>query len=281
MQVDFSDHGLAFSEPRHPICFRPGAGGAKVELRLNVRRTTVNPDSRTYQVAGWLSAGSRTNRVAVCPLAAHSILNPSHADTQMCLVGFVGYDQLRVLEELRAGGDLEVSIDLEVSCIADSPPRFESRKAQEVIWLSPGEWSEAVSRVDAATFVELLIPITDFPRLASAARRVGGARHDIREGNYEEAIKKDRAALETVRSEHAPSALLKSARTKSDHRQRSQAERWAVLIDAAFSLLSGAVHDDPGITEHFTWNRADAVALTAIVGGLLRRLTDEAPESPI
>jgi hypothetical protein len=190
MQIDFADHGLAFSETRRPIYFYPAAGGAKIELRLNVRRTSVNPDSRTFLIAGWLSAGARNSRVAVCPLTVDNILNPTHIDTQMRMVGFVSHDQLRVLEEIRAGGDMEVSIDLEVSCIADSPPRFDSRKTQEVFWLSPSEWCEVVSRIDAATFVELLIPITADPRLASAASRVRGARDDIREGHYEEAIKK-------------------------------------------------------------------------------------------
>ena len=281
MQIDFTDHGLAFGETRRPVHFHPAAGGVKVELRLNVRRTSTNPDSRTFQIGGWLSAGSRTNRVAVCPLTAANVINPTHIDTQMQMVGFVSYDQLRVLEELRAAGDMEVSIEFEVICIAESPTRFDSRRTQEVFWLSPGEWSEAVSRIDAATYVELLIPIVSDPRLASAAGRIREARVSIREGHYEEAIKKDRAALEIVKSEHASSALLKAARAKTDPRKRDQAERWAVLIDDAFSLLSGAVHDDAGITEHFTWDRGDAVALTALVGGLLRRLTDNGPESPI
>jgi len=54
-----------------------------------------------------------------------------------------------------------------------------------------------------------------------------------------------------------------------------------VVIDDVFSLLSGAVHDDAGVTENFTWSRADAVALTAAVGGLLRRIADEIPHNPI
>jgi hypothetical protein len=281
MQADFVGHGLAFSETRRPIYFFQAAGGAKIVLRLNVRRTSTNPDGRTYRIAGWLSAGARHNRVMVCPLTVENILNPSHVDTPMEMTGFVSHDQLRVLEELRNGGDMEISMNLEVVCLAEGPVRFDGRTTQEVFWLTPGEWSEAVARIEAGTFVELLIPITRDSGFATAAGRLRDARDDVRDGQYEEAIKKARAALEPVKAAHSSGALLSAARAKTDPRQRDQPERWAVLIDAAFSLLSGAVHDDSGVTENFTWSRADAVALIATVGGLLRRLADEMPHNPI
>lgn len=197
------------------------------------------------------------------------------------MTGFVSHDQFRVLEELRSGGDMEISINFQVLCLAENPIRFDARTTQEVFWLSPGEWSEAVSRVEAAAFVELLVPIVKDPRFNAAAKRLIDVRDHIREGQYEEAVKNDRAALEPVRAAHCSSALLKNARAKANPKQRDQAERWAVLIDDLYSLLSGAVHDDAGVTENFTWSRADAAALTAMVGGLLRRLADEIPYDPI
>ncbi|MER5312259.1 hypothetical protein ABT034_31280 [Streptomyces sp. NPDC002773] len=56
--------------------------------------------------------------------------------------------------------------------------------------------------------------------------------------------------------------------------ERDQEERWAVLIQSAFALFSGAPHDDSGTTENFVWTRADAVAAVATAAGLLARLED-------
>ncbi len=204
MQVHFVGHGLAFSETRRPILFYPAAGGAKIVLRLNVRRTATDPDSRTFRIAGWLSAGSRHHRVAVCPLTVENIVNPSHVDAPMEMTGFMSHDQLRVLEELRDGGDMEISMDFEILCLAEDPVRLDARKTQEVFWRSPGEWSEAVARIDAGTFVELLIPLTRDPGFATAAGRLRDARDDIRDGQYEEAVKKARAALEPVKGRALP-----------------------------------------------------------------------------
>ncbi|MFD3701136.1 hypothetical protein ACFWUZ_34290 [Streptomyces sp. NPDC058646] len=53
--------------------------------------------------------------------------------------------------------------------------------------------------------------------------------------------------------------------------ERDQEERWAMLTQSAFALFSGAPHDDTGTTEHFTWTRADAVAVVATAAGLLAR----------
>lgn len=55
---------------------------------------------------------------------------------------------------------------------------------------------------------------------------------------------------------------------------RTQEERWAVLVQSAYALFSGAPHDDEGSSEHFTWTRADAVAAVATAAGLLARPED-------
>jgi hypothetical protein len=59
--------------------------------------------------------------------------------------------------------------------------------------------------------------------------------------------------------------------------ERDQPERWALMVEDLFSLLSGASHDDPGTTEFFEWSRADAVALVAFASGLLGRLAETRP----
>jgi hypothetical protein len=61
-------------------------------------------------------------------------------------------------------------------------------------------------------------------------------------------------------------------RQKAD--DRDQPERWAVLIQAAYQLFSGAPHDDVGSTENFVWTQADAIAAVAVAAGLLARLED-------
>ena len=81
-----------------------------------------------------------------------------------------------------------------------------------------------------------------------------------------------RQALDAVRE--ACDTVNVNAQAPKKPADRDQEERWAVLTQSAYSLFSGAPHDDTGTTEHFTWTRADAVAAVATAAGLLARLED-------
>lgn len=117
--------------------------------------------------------------------------------------------------------------------------------------------------------------LRELDRVLSERRSVLGARlrhrreakGHITDGKYEEAVIKARAVRDYVREVVPSDSLARDVKP----RDRTQIQRWSVLIDDLYSLASGASHDD-AVTQGFRWNRNDAVMLVSAVAGLLGRL---------
>ncbi|MGW9030955.1 hypothetical protein ACWGQ5_44260 [Streptomyces sp. NPDC055722] len=181
--------------------------------------------------------------------------------------------QLRGLEKTRAGADLSLRAQLTLTALAYTK-HWPVAQGQEIIRIPHATWSNALVQLDAGAFVDVLIPITAVEARATAARRIREAKTAIRDRRYEHAVTLARAVLDAVREACNTQKVNARAMAKTKAADRDQEERWAVLIQSAFSLFSGAPHDDAGTTENFTWTRADAVAAVATAAGLLARLED-------
>lgn len=192
--------------------------------------------------------------------------------TMLTLETTVTDQQLRGLEKMRAGADLTLRAELTLTALAETE-HWPAATSQEVIRIPHATWSNALTQLDAGAFVDVLIPITIVEARATAARRIRDAKTAIRDQRYEQAVTLARAALDPVREACDVQRVNARALAKKPA-DRDQEERWAVLVQSAFSLLSGAPHDDTGTTENFTWTRADAVAAVATAAGLLARLED-------
>jgi hypothetical protein len=204
--------------------------------------------------------------------------HPAQQAGEQTLTGFVSDTQVRAVEQMRVAGALWITLALTltwVSSVGDVPST--QRRGGELRFDVPsGEWIEELERVDSATYVELLIPISDDARHATAAHRNRAARDHLRAGEIGAAVGEIRKPLDRIRKENRTGPIARAALGKDRH-DRDQDERWAVFTEALFDLLSGEAHDDPGTTEHFTWTRADAAVLTATVAGLLGRQTEAQP----
>jgi hypothetical protein len=132
-----------------------------------------------------------------------------------------------------------------------------------------GDWLRHLEKVDAGTYVDVLVPITEDTVRATAARRIREARTLLREGKNDPAIMTARAALERIKTTPEVKSLFKSA-NNTPASKRSQGERWAVAVEAFYSLASGAAHDDE-VTESFVYSRQDTEAIVAAVAGLVAR----------
>ena len=185
------------------------------------------------------------------------------------MAGYIGADQLREIEEIRQGGDLSLRLVLSVSTVVDGVPRM--HRADEHLPIRSGEWTSEIERVDAATFVEVLVPMPAADAYATAARRVREAR-DLLRNDVDAAMGAARLALEPVRDALGTGAIASAAPAKA--RERNQDERLAVLVEATYSLLCGAMHDDE-LTKTFRYTRTDAVTMIATVAGLLRRVAEQ------
>ncbi|QOV33281.1 hypothetical protein IM697_23875 [Streptomyces ferrugineus] len=192
--------------------------------------------------------------------------------TELVLETAVTDRQLRGLEKLRAGADLVLRANLALTALAE-PKHWPVAQDQEVIRIPHATWSNALTQLDAGAFVDVLIPITTVEARATGARRIREAKTAIRDGRYEYAVALARAALDPVR-EACDTHMVNMEALKKKPAERDQEERWAVFIQSAFNLFSGAPHDDAGTTENFTWTRADAIAAVTAAAGLLARLED-------
>ncbi|MET9077920.1 hypothetical protein ABZX95_38555 [Streptomyces sp. NPDC004232] len=192
--------------------------------------------------------------------------------THLTLETTVTDRQLRGLEKARAGADLTLRAELALTALADAK-YWPVARSQEIIRIPHATWSNALTQLDAGAFVDVLVPMTPVEARATAARRIREAKAAIRDQRYEHAVTLARQALDPVRKACDTHKLHDQA-TKKRAGERNQEERWAVLIQSAYALFSGAPHDDSGTTENFSWTRADAVAAVAVAAGLLARLED-------
>ncbi|WP_143271416.1 hypothetical protein [Amycolatopsis echigonensis] len=273
-----STESLVFEPARQALRLFPAIGGAQIELSLTVRRTAERKDASPYQISAAMLVGQNPSRDRhlLTQLAVGHMVNPAQVATEFRLTGFISVEQLRVVEELRLGAD-SIWVVLQVNVVGTDgePTTLVGGNGELSFALSAGEWLQGLERVDAATYIEILVPLSSSAEHANAARRLRNARALIQDDRVEEALAETRKALEFVRKAGGTLQIVQQARSKSP-RDRDLPERWAFLVEDTFSLLSGAAHDDQGTTEHFMWTRADAVALVGSTAGLLGRLAAQA-----
>ena len=267
------NEALAFEPARRVFRLLPAVGGAQVQLSVTVRRTAERKDAPPYQVSAAMLIGknpSRERRLLTHLTASH-LTNPTQVATELPLTGFVSDEQLRVAEALRAGAEhIWVTLQVSVTCVDGDPPQLVSGTGELGFDLPSGEWAQELERVDAGSYIEILVPLTSDNEHATAVRRLRKARKLIGDNHLEEALGEARKAVEAIRVAEGTLDTVRQAGSKHP-RDRDQRERWAYFVEDAFSLLSGAAHDDPGTTEHFVWTREDVLALVTTTAGLLNR----------
>jgi hypothetical protein len=210
----------------------------------------------------------------VCQLTAEHLVAPTAGGASLTLAGFISDDQLRVIEDIRAGG--AVVLHLKLGILTTTGNRLERYRGDENIDVTAGEWNTEIDRAGAGTFVDVLVPMSSMKTYAQAVARIREGRDLLRTGDEQQtvdsALVKARQALEPVRDKLRTSATARAAGTVAS--QRSQAERQAVMIEAIFSYITGAAHDD-AITQQFEYTRTDAITMLAAVGGLVRSVTEQ------
>jgi hypothetical protein len=194
-------------------------------------------------------------------------------ETTLTMVLPISEDQIRRLEKGRASRDLQISLDFHALALGGELG-WPAAEAQETVTIPHAEWSKALNQVALGAYVDVLVPITLVEGRATAARRIREAKQAHANGQYEHAVTLSRAALDAVRDACQTKAMYSRATQRQKADDRDQPERWAVLIQAAYQLFSGAPHDDVGSTENFVWTQADAIAAVAVAAGLLARLED-------
>lgn len=275
--VTVTDKELLLVEERpHVLRLYPAVAGARVDLQLAVKTMATNAAATAVpfhaSASMMVSKQPNTSERLVCHLAAKDLVTPTPNGSSLNLSGFVSDSQLRWIENMRAGGDLVLHLGLVLDTAGERIQRF---RADEYVYLHGSVWGAELEKVDAATLVEVLVPMPTSKAYADAVVTVREGRDLLRAGDepkdIDSALVRARMALETVRRKLRTASVSRNA--PSDPTQRSLAEREAVLVEALFSYLSGAAHKDP-ITKTFEYTRANAIMALATVAGIIRAVSE-------
>jgi hypothetical protein len=277
VSIDLGDGRRLELEPaRHVVRMVPAVAGAQLELTVRaVAAGPSNPEPVLLAATVYASDSLQQGRRMLCRVRARYHVAPTARGAEVQLIGQIGDEQLRTVEEMRAGGQLWLCLAVEASGVLADPPR-------PVVWLgelnipvSSGEWAEQVERVDAGALVEVLVPLPHGADLAGAVERLREARRLLRDNEIDAALGAARKALEPVLEAARDGGVSKGAAAKPA-RERDLPERFAVMVEATHSVLCGAAHDDD-VTAVFRYTRSEAQALIATAAGLVKRLAEARP----
>lgn len=87
------------------------------------------------------------------------MINPASQGSRVGLVGFIADHQLRVIEAIRRGVALWVTLELHVTSVDGEPGHLLRGWGTEQFAIQPGEWASALELADAGSYIELLVPL--------------------------------------------------------------------------------------------------------------------------
>ena len=273
MPINFDGFMHAITPQRQAVSLIPGLGTHRLTLRLATRGMGEGGPLLAFSGELWASDVPGTTGW-LGPLVQPQPLNTRFGGDNLELHASVSDEQLRRLELARQDKELRLRVDL-VGVQLNAGTDWPVGNSQLTFPIPHAEWSKLLEQLNASAYVDVLVPITTIEARAKAAQRIREAQKSIRDGEYETAVSKARSALDAVRPACNTEAIYGTIMSKNIRpKDRDQEQRWAMLIQSAFQLFSGAPHDDEGTSENFTWTRADAVAAVATSAGLLARLAD-------
>lgn len=250
----------------------PAVAGAELQLQFKaILATEPSTPAGNYRIAANvdISRGMQQGRRRLCRLEDGYTVTPTMRGAEVRLVGHLGDEQLRVVDELRAGADaFWMYLNFDVSTVAGDPPMLISRRGDLSLPVRATTWGELTQRIETASFIDILVPMPRGAEMAGAVARMRDARQLLLDGKIDPALGEARKALEPVRA--SMRTAFTAAKAKTDPKQRLLDERFAMFVEETFNLLSGAAHDD-SITKDFVYSREGALTLIATTAGLVKR----------
>lgn len=265
---------LQIDVARNALSLYPGLAGAQIELRLTAYRTNAEAANTFYQTCAVMYFGPSSNmgRRRVGEVRQSGSRSFGISPQQINLVGLVTDEQLRAAEELRAGGDLWITLELEMATIAYAEGGLTTYSGTFSFPVTPGEWGPQVENVEAGGYVEVLVPVPKDPEYAKMVRRLAEARALLLDGKIDAAIGAARLALEPV-LEETRTVITPAALKAINGKDRTLEQRIAAMVEATHSALCGAMHDDD-LTKTFHYTRTDAQTLIVATAGLVKQHTE-------
>ena len=256
---------------REPNAIQQGAGLHRLAfpVELDSRNTITGGVPVTLSGAAWLSV------VSMDWLGTWTTERPVVTqEGQMfdaVLVLPLTDEQLAVIEKKRAGNDLRLMLDANVTlgydparADGDQNNRWPARSFQETIHLYSETWQRLLHQTATAMSLAIVVPV---PLDASAMAKVGMHLRDairkVNDGEYGDAVTAARKAIDDMGSSWASEKSV----VQTPKEQRTFDQRLALLRHALHGLASPSAHGDPVATS-ITWDRERALAVIAGVSAL-------------
>jgi len=181
-------------------------------------------------------------------------------------------EQLAVLEDRRAGGDLSFSITFNVTLgyRLDTHPDLwsSSHNNDQAVLVQSGPWQRLLEQSSSGFSLAIVVPVP--LGKDSAAVRAGDclrrALRKVNAGEYDDAVVSARKAIEVLDGDSEWASEKAIVSTKPG--ERTLLQRRTMLRHALFYLASPAAHGDDNARE-IQWDRAGAMAAIAGVAALV------------
>lgn len=175
---------LKLEPARRACCLYPGAGGAQVEVTLKVSKARDLVPGITYRVNArmFVERNRDRQRRMLCALGGAYPVTPLIQAGYVYLSGFVTDEQVRAVEQLRAGGDLWVNLALSVSSVewhVESEPPIQPQRVP-----AKGELDSGSTRAEGHSLVTLPESTRVVFESPVPKQRNGDLRFDIKAGEW-------------------------------------------------------------------------------------------------
>ena len=186
-------------------------------------------------------------------------------------------EQLVALEALRPGGDLDLTLKVDLTLLAPEDGVYPLQQVQIGYRLQSHQWQRLLQQLGKEVGMSVRVPTPlDDPTvlaaggasLAAVAAHLRQAQAEFRNQQYKTCVGTCRHALEALGQLHeVPSAnSLKTVELKS----RDQSQRWAAVFHDLVNVTHPAHHHD-GVSTEFSWTRQEAEAVLSATFSLVAR----------
>ncbi|MEV3908672.1 hypothetical protein [Streptomyces canus] len=176
-----------------------------------------------------------------------------------------------------------MAVQLDVEGALPQTSMYPFAHVQERRQVPASVWENQIEQLGLAVSFTITVPLplNEGP-LAAAAKHLRTADRQITVGEYPDAIRETRLAVESMRKLNIWPRNGSKKRDDQDQGDRygllldqlaAQADGYAELVRALFSQASGPQHND-GAIGSASWVRSDAIALNGMAASLLGRLAE-------
>ncbi|MEU6379583.1 hypothetical protein [Streptomyces sp. NPDC046909] len=264
-----------------PLSLMPGFGAHRLAVRIEVERLDVAEAVNQVTFSGELRAADGLGWIgSIVPVSVPLRTNVNVQSVELIVP--VTSEQVLELERHRNGQDMAFQLDVEGTLPQSTGHPF--AHVQEVRRVPASVWDNQIEQLGLAVSFTVTVPLPmNEGLLATAAKHLRTTAQQIMAGEYPDAIRETRLAVESMRKLNVWPQNGTKKRDDQDQDDRygtmldrlaDQADAYADLMQTLFSQASGPQHND-GAIGSASWVRSDAIALNGMAASLLHRLAEQ------